>query len=115
MIFKYFSCVKRIMTVHLTHPIHEHEFICECGHRAEYVVHKTSRTPYLYHMKQVVGKTKGSEFYSKTYFMDSVKCKEKGCGCQSPVWKLDDGRIIRWSSELNRAVIVKNGKEERIF
>ena len=103
------------MSARLTHPVHEHEFICECGHRAEYILHRTSRTPYLYHVKQVVGKTKGSELYGKTYFMDTVICKERGCGCKSPVWKLEEGKIIRWSQDMQCAVVVKNGKEERIF
>jgi hypothetical protein len=110
-----FYAYKENMKVHLTHPIHEHEFICECGHKAEYIVHKTSITPYLYHMKQVVGKKKGSELYGKAYFMDTVKCNEKGCECKSPVWKLEDGRIVKWSKEMNCAVIVENGKEKRIF
>jgi hypothetical protein len=101
--------------VKLIHPIHQHEFICECGHKAEYIVYKSSRTPHLNHTKQVVGKTKGSEFYGKTYFMDTIKCKEKGCTCQSPVWKLKDGRIIKWSKDMNCAVVVENGKEKAIL
>lgn len=104
------------MTLHWNYPypIHEHEFICECGHKAIYLVYKTSRTPRLDHIRQVTGKTKGSEFYGKTYFMETIKCKEKGCGCKSPVWKLDDGRIIRWSQDLQCTVIVENGKEHEI-
>ena len=90
-------------------PRHEHEFICECGHMAE--LWGTERRDYLVHMRRVIGRTKGSKLFGKTYFEDTVKCMEKGCDCKSPVWKRRDGYIIRWSQEKNTVVIVKNGKE----
>jgi hypothetical protein len=65
-------------------------------------------------MRQVIEKTKGSQFYGKTYFIETIKCKEKGCGCKSPVWKLDDGRIVRWPQDMQFTVIVENGKEHKM-